>query len=73
MYSKNDYRYYLENQLAHSDDFLAHYGVQGMHWGVRRYQPYSQVPRKSGKKGDEKGLAKKKAKQVYKDTKKDQQ
>lgn len=36
MYSKNDYRYYLENRLAHSDDFLAHYGVQGMHWGVRK-------------------------------------
>ena len=30
MYSKNDYRYYLENQLIHSDDFLAHYGVKGM-------------------------------------------
>lgn len=27
MYSKNDYQYYLENQLTHSDDFLAHYGV----------------------------------------------
>ena len=32
MYSKNDYRYYLENQLAHSDDYLAHYGVKGMKW-----------------------------------------
>lgn len=32
MYSKNDYRYYLENQLIHSDDFLAHYGVKGMKW-----------------------------------------
>ena len=32
MYSKNDYRYYLENQLVHSDDFLAHYGVKGMKW-----------------------------------------
>lgn len=32
MYSKNDYRYYLENQLMHSDDFLAHYGVKGMKW-----------------------------------------
>lgn len=32
MYSKNDYRFYLENQLIHSDDFLAHYGVKGMKW-----------------------------------------
>ena len=32
MYSKNDYRYYLEDQLMHSDDYLAHYGVKGMKW-----------------------------------------
>ena len=32
MYSKNDYRYYLEHQLMNSDDFLAHYGVKGMKW-----------------------------------------
>ena len=32
MYSKNDYRYYLEHQLMCSDDFLAHYGVKGMKW-----------------------------------------
>ena len=36
MYSKNDYRYYLENQLARSDDFLAHYGVKGMKWRKRK-------------------------------------
>lgn len=32
MYSKNDYRYYLESRLSDSDDFLAHYGVKGMKW-----------------------------------------
>ena len=32
MYSKNDYRYYREARLVHSDDFLAHYGVKGMKW-----------------------------------------
>ena len=32
MYSKNDYRYYLEHRLAESDDYLAHYGVKGMKW-----------------------------------------
>lgn len=32
MYSKNDYRYYLEHRLAESNDYLAHYGVKGMKW-----------------------------------------
>jgi len=36
MYSRNDYRYYLENQLMNSDDYLAHYGVKGMKWKKRR-------------------------------------
>jgi hypothetical protein len=51
MRSKNDWLDYLEHSA------LCHYGVIGMHWGIRRYQPYSTVPRKSGKGVKEIGLS----------------
>lgn len=35
MYSKNDYRYYLEHRMA-EENYLAHYGVKGMKWRNRR-------------------------------------
>lgn len=43
------------------NDYLAHYGIMGQKWGVRRFQPYSTRGRISGKGGKEVGVAKKKS------------
>ena len=49
-YGGNDYR-----------DYISHHGVMGMHWGIRRYQPYP-----TGYNGDGKFLGKKEFKQQLK-------
>lgn len=55
-YGNNDYR-----------DYLAHYGVIGMRWGIRRYQPYSYTAyRGSERVGKELGQAKEIAKKAAK-------
>lgn len=50
--------------MNYRDEVLAHYGILGMKWGIRRYQPYSVRPRSSGKGGKEIGEAKK-SKKVF--------
>lgn len=47
------------------DDELQHHGILGMHWGIRRFQPYP----KGFKKGKEVGEAKEAAKNRLKDAK----
>lgn len=48
-------------------DYLAHYGILGQKWGIRRFQPYSVRGRQSGEGGKEVGLAKKRSKQPTKE------
>ena len=33
-------KYVPKRTTTMNNDYLAHYGILGMHWGIRRFQPY---------------------------------
>lgn len=54
-----------------ADDYIAHFGVPGQQWFKRHFQSYKTAPTRSGKVGEEIGLAAKQAQRLGEDEKTD--
>lgn len=39
----------LQTDSTCNEDFIEHHGIKGMHWGIRRFQPYGKVYSGAGK------------------------
>lgn len=54
----------FEHSNMSADDYIAHFGVPGMQWFKRHFQSYKTAPTRSGKVGEEIGLAAKQAERL---------
>lgn len=59
----------FEHSNMSADDYIAHFGVPGMQWFKRHFQSYKTAPTRSGKVGEEIGLAAKQAERLGEDEK----
>jgi hypothetical protein len=59
----------FEHSNLSADDYIAHFGVPGQQWFKRHFQSYKTAPTRSGKVGEEIGLAAKQAERLGEDEK----
>lgn len=61
----------VEHSNLSADDYIAHFGIPGQQWFKRHFQSYKTAPTRSGKVGEEIGLAAKQADRLGEDEKTD--
>ena len=47
---QKQYNDHLQHRLPYADDYICHFGILGMHWGIRRYQNPDGTLTAAGKK-----------------------